>query len=62
MEFKARLLDRFGQTQEGILCEKFLALKQEGTVREYLCLFELLAAMLEGMPEQVQESTFINGL
>ena len=30
--------------------------------REYLCMFELLAATLEDVPEHVQESTFINGL
>ena len=58
MEFKVRLLDCFG----GTLCEKFLALKQEGTVREYLYLFELLAATLEGVLEHVQESTFIKRL
>ena len=50
MEFKAQLLDRFGQTQEGTLCENFLALKQEGKVRENLCLFESLAVTLEGVP------------
>ena len=31
-------------------------------VWEYLGTFELLAATLEGVPKQVQESTFINGL
>lgn len=30
---QAQLLDHFGQTQEGTLCEKFLVLKQEGTVQ-----------------------------
>ena len=49
MEFKAWFLDRFGQTQEGTLCEKFLALKQDGSVHEYLRLFEL-AATLEDVP------------
>ena len=34
-ELKSRLLVRFGLTQEGSLCEKFLALKQEGSVREF---------------------------
>ena len=47
-ELKAQILDRFSITQEGTLCEQFLALKQEGTVREYLCTFELLAATLAG--------------
>ena len=39
MEFKARFLDCFGQTQKGTLCGKVLALKQEGSVCEYLRLF-----------------------
>lgn len=34
-EIKANLLDRFGLTQEGSVCEKFLAIRQERTVREY---------------------------
>ena len=41
---------------------KFLALKQDGSIREYLRLFELLAATLKDVPEHVQERTFINGL
>ena len=32
---KSRLLDCFGMTQEGSLCERFLALRQEGFVREF---------------------------
>ena len=34
-ELKSRLLDRLGLTQEGSLCERFLTLKQEGSVREF---------------------------
>ena len=39
-----------------------LVLRQDGSIRNYLRTFELLAAMLEGVSEHVQESTFINGL
>ena len=34
-EKKAHLLDRFQHTQEGTLCEQFLSLKQDGSVRNY---------------------------
>ena len=44
------------------MCEQFLALKREGSVHEYLRLFELLAATLEDVPKHVQESMFINEL
>lgn len=45
-EIKANMLDCFGLTQEGSVCEKFLAIRQEGTVREYRRLFEALASPL----------------
>lgn len=61
-EFKARLLDLFSQTQEGTLCEQLLSLKQEGSIREYLQTFELLATALENALELILESIFINGL
>ena len=34
-ELKSMLLVRFVLTQDGSLCEKFLALRQEGHVREF---------------------------
>ena len=34
-ELKTAILDRFRELQEGTICEKFLALRQEGTVRDY---------------------------
>ena len=59
---KTRLLGRFRQTQEGTLCDQFLSLRQEGSVRDYLRTFESLAAVVDEEPKHVQESTFINGL
>ena len=52
-ELKAHLLDRFGHTQEGTLCEQFLSLEEDGSVRDYLRTFELLAVALEGVSEHV---------
>ena len=34
-ELESRLLDRFGSTQEGSLYERFLALRQEGSMTEF---------------------------
>ncbi|XP_024017591.1 uncharacterized protein LOC112090471 [Morus notabilis] len=61
-ELKRKVLERFHSTQEGTLCEKFLSLHQETTVREYRRQFEMLAALLAEIPEQVLESAFVNGL
>lgn len=47
---------------EGDLHERFLALKQEGTVQEYQEQFELLSGPLIGLSEAVLESNFIKGL
>lgn len=38
-ELKLMLLDRFRLTQEGSICEKFLSLKQEGSVSSLLPLY-----------------------
>ena len=61
-DLKCRLIDRFQHTQEETLCEQFLSLRQEDSVKEYLSTFEMLAATMENMPLHIQESTFINGL
>ena len=61
-DLKARLLERFQPSQEGGLYEQFLAIRQEGTVREYIGTFETLAAQLGGIPERGMEGTFIKGL
>ena len=55
-------MDRFQHTQEGTLSEQFLALRQDGSVHDYLRTFKLLAIILEGVSEHVQESTLINDL
>ncbi|RVX15939.1 Pentatricopeptide repeat-containing protein [Vitis vinifera] len=59
---KRRLLLRFRPTQEGSLCEQFLAVRQQGTVAAYRREFEILATPLKGILEKVMESTFMNGL
>ena len=59
---KRRLLLRFLPTQEGSLCEQFLAVRQQGTVAAYRREFEILATPLKGISEEVMESTFMNGL
>lgn len=52
----------FRPTQDGSLCEKFFAVKQEGLVAEFRRAFEVLAAPLKDLPDEVLESTFMNGL
>ena len=59
---KRRLLLCFRPTQEGSLCEQFLAVWQQGTVATYRQEFEILATPLKGISEEVMESTFMNGL
>ena len=61
-ELKSRLLDRFGLSYEGSLCERFLAMGQEGSVREFRQAFLVLASALPGLLEHVLEGVFINGL
>lgn len=61
-ELKRLILERFRPSQEGSLYEKFLALQKESIVREYRLNFEVLAAPLIGVPEQVLEGNFIKGL
>lgn len=56
------LRSRFWSTHEGTLEERFLVLKQWGSVREHRLCFETLASPLEGMPEALLEGQFINGL
>lgn len=60
--FRQQLLMQFHSAQEGSLCKKFLAVKQEGSVTDFKREFEALAAPVQGMPEEVLESTFLNGL
>ncbi|PON81445.1 hypothetical protein TorRG33x02_227960 [Trema orientale] len=61
-KLNSMLIERFRYSQGGTLCEKFLTLKQVGTVSTYRPEFEVLASSLHDVPEHILESTFINGL
>ncbi|TYK03081.1 ty3-gypsy retrotransposon protein [Cucumis melo var. makuwa] len=61
-ELKERMYNRFRCRDFGTACARFLAIKQEGTVGEYLQKFEELSASLPEMAEEVLEGTFTNGL
>lgn len=56
------MLKRFLSTQERTTYEKFLAILQEGTVAEYRHQFEVMAAPLKDISEQILEGVFMNGL
>ncbi|GJZ70670.1 NB-ARC domains-containing protein [Tanacetum coccineum] len=50
-------------SQEGSLYEQFLNIsQQEGSTREYMALFEKMAAQFVGIQEEILEGTFIKGL
>ncbi|XP_052196517.1 uncharacterized protein LOC127803919 [Diospyros lotus] len=61
-ELKAMLVNRFRSTQEGIAEERFLALRQMRSVKDYRLCFETLASSLERLPEAFLEGHFLNGL
>lgn len=61
-ELKRRLLNRFQSSQEGSLHEQFFAISQTGTAREYVTLFERMAAQLPRLPEEVLDGVFVKGL
>lgn len=61
-ELKSELLSRFGSSQKGSLWEVLLGLKQQGTVAEFCQEFELIAASMEELPEELLEAVFIKGL
>lgn len=50
-ELKTLMLERFGLTQKGSTCEKFLTIRQEGTVRDYRRQFEALSSPLTDLSE-----------
>lgn len=58
----AQLLQCFCPTQDGSLCENFLAINVRRTLAEYRRESEMLAALLIGIPDEVMESTCLNGL
>ncbi|TYK05726.1 ty3-gypsy retrotransposon protein [Cucumis melo var. makuwa] len=61
-ELKERMYNRFRCRDFGTACARFLAIRQVGTVSEYLQKFEELSAPLPEMAEEVLEKTFTNGL
>lgn len=61
-ELKTLMLHQFRPAGEGSLCEQFLGIKQEGTVTEYKRRFVTLATPVEGIPDDVLVSQFLNGL
>ena len=61
-EMKLRLLRQFRSTQTGTLHEQWIALKQDGSVREFRRKFIELAAPLDDIPEEMALGTFVNGL
>lgn len=61
-ELKLLLIKRFRPSHEGTLSERFMALRQTGSVRDYRRQFEILAAPIGDIPEHVLEGHFINGL
>lgn len=61
-ELKGLVLNRFQAIHGGTSEERFLALRQEGSVREYRQWFESLAAPLTEIPDGLLEGHFINGL
>nr|GEV22899.1 hypothetical protein [Tanacetum cinerariifolium] len=61
-ELKRRLLHRFQPSQNGNLLEQFFSISQQGTAREYVTLFEKMAAQLPSLTEEVLGGVFIKGL
>lgn len=61
-EFKTLLLNRFRASHKGSLCQKFLALKQDGTVHNFYQQFKVLSAPFDWMSDNVKERTFINNM
>ena len=60
-DFKEALLMQFRSEQEGTLCHKFLAVKQETMVEDYLEKYETLVSPLRNLPDAVMEGAFTNG-
>lgn len=56
------MLERFWDTQYGTLFQRFLAIKQTGTVAEFREKFEIMSASLKNVSEDTLEGVFIDGL
>ena len=61
-DLKQRMLARFQSSQAGSLYEQFFAISQSGTARDYITMFEKMAAQLPRLQEEVLEGIFIKGL
>ncbi|KAK0604231.1 hypothetical protein LWI29_013447 [Acer saccharum] len=61
-EMKLLILKQLRSTQEGSLHEQFLALRQQGTVKEYRRKFIEFLAPLDNVSDEITLSQFINGL
>ena len=61
-DLKRQLLSHFGSSRDGSLCERFLGIRQVGTVADYRKEYELMSATMTGLPDEVLESTFVKGL
>ncbi|GJW85605.1 ankyrin repeat-containing protein [Tanacetum coccineum] len=61
-DLKRRMLVRFQSSQAGTLNEQFFAISQSGTARDYINMFEKMAAQLPRLQEEVLEGIFIKGL
>ena len=61
-ELNERMSNRFRSREQGTHYVRFLAIKQEGKVKDYLQRFEELSAPLVEIAEDLLEGTFTNGL
>lgn len=61
-DLKQQLLARFSSSQAGSLCERFLGIKQTGSVADFRREFEMMFASMTGLSDEVLESTFVKGL
>ena len=59
---KRQLWGRFGSSQSGSLCGRFLSIKQMEIVAEYKRDFEIMSASMASLPDEVLEGTFVKGL
>ncbi|GJR17718.1 ankyrin repeat-containing protein [Tanacetum coccineum] len=61
-DLKRRMLVRFQSSQAGTLNEQFFAISQSGTARDYITMFEKIAAQLPRLQEEALKGIFIKGL
>ncbi|MCH92914.1 retrotransposon gag protein, partial [Trifolium medium] len=59
---KEALLERYGGIGEGDVYEQLTALRQKGTVEEYITEFEYLTAQIPRLPDKQFQGYFLHGL